>query len=405
MKNSSKLFFLCALCFGMTVGVLANCRQERTAIYADAPAPIVDDTDLHNRTLATSFSTDTPAITFFTHGLGGNASAWSNDFNGSVTNLYFSYDSDSIIEAMRSSLSNGINLYRAKKDRIYPEYSISYSDSTSYSNSSPLSNINFSKHVVIVPEIEQTTREMKELYKDFEHIVDSVVNNYVRVYGTIPSINLVGHSMGGLLNMQYAINHPKNVASLVSLGTPYNGSWYDNPLVEFLGISDFNTQPCIAGTCSHGSTYPFCNLESRRQMWNSVYNQNRHIKFVAICGETTNLLWQEMILSGQINRYQGLGAEAGAIAVDLLSACTAWWLLPGDICVDSDSQRAKGFDGVVNYTKQFFPWNTNLDKRATAQVPIPHNLETYDKDMQRPLTMVRRQVLMNIQMVMVHQLV
>lgn len=383
MKNSSKLFFLCALCFGMTVGVLANCRPERTAIYADAPAPIVDDTDLHNRTLATSFSTDTPAITFFTHGLGGNASAWSNDFSGSVTNLYFSYDSDSIIEAMRSSLSNGINLYRAKKDRIYPEYSISYSDSTSYSNSSPLSNINFSKHVVIVPEIEQTTREMKELYKDFEHIVDSVVNNYVRVYGTIPSINLVGHSMGGLLNMQYAINHPKNVASLVSLGTPYNGSWYDNPLVEFLGISDFNTQPCIAGTCSHGSTYQFCNLESRRQMWNSVYNQNRHIKFVAICGETTNLLWQEMILSGQINRYQGLGAEAGAIAVDLLSACTAWWLLPGDICVDSDSQRAKGFDGVVNYTKQFFPWNTNLDKRATAQVPIPHNLETYDKDMQR----------------------
>ena len=45
---------------------------------------------------------------------------------------------------------------------------------------------------------------------------------------SLPSINLVGHSMGGLINMQYAIKHPKNVATLVSLGTPYNGSWYDN---------------------------------------------------------------------------------------------------------------------------------------------------------------------------------
>ena len=73
MKKSSKLFFLCALCFGMTVGVLSTCRPEGTAVYADAPAPITSNEDLHNRTIATSFSTDTPAITFFTHGLGGDA--------------------------------------------------------------------------------------------------------------------------------------------------------------------------------------------------------------------------------------------------------------------------------------------------------------------------------------------
>lgn len=381
MKKSNKLFFLCALCFGMTVGVMSTCRPEGTAVYADAPAPITSNEDLHNRTIATSFSTDAPAITFFTHGLGGNASAWSNDFNGSYVALNFSYDSDSIIETMRNSATNGINMYRIGINRAYVEYATSAY--TYYSNSSPLSNLDFSKHVVVVPEIADTNRSMENVYNDFEHIVDSVVNNYLRVKGKLPSINLVGHSMGGLLNMQYTINHPKNVASLVSLGTPYNGSWYDNPLVELLGIKDFNLQPCIAGTCNHGSTYSFCNLTLRKQMWNSVYNQNKHIKFVAICGETSNLLWQEMIFSGQINRYQDVGAEVGAIAVDLLSACTAWWLLPGDICVDSDSQQAKGFDGVVNYTKKFFPWNTNVNKRSTPQIPIPHNLETYDRDIQR----------------------
>lgn len=381
MKKSSKLFFLCALCFGMTVGVMSNCRPEGIAVYADGPAPITSNEDLHNRTLATSFSTDTPAITFFTHGLGGNASAWSNDFNGSVTSLNFAYDSDSIIETMRNSSTNGINMYRINTTRAYTEYSTS--SYTYYDNNSPLSNLDFSKHVVVVPEISQTYRSMEVLYSEFEHIVDSVVNNYLREKGKLPSINLVGHSMGGLLNMQYTINHPKNVASLVSLGTPYNGSWYDNPLVEKLGITDFNTQPCIAGTCSHSNTYPFCNLETRRQMWNTTYNQNTHIKFVAICGETTNLLWQEMIFSGQINRYLNAGAQGIAIVVDLLSAFTAWWLLPGDICVDSDSQKAKGYDGVINYTKQFYPWNTNFDNRAVAQVPIPHNLETYDMDMQR----------------------
>ena len=381
MKKSVLPFFLCALCFGVTIGTMLNCNPKSDVAYADGPEPIENDAALHSLTVAPSFNTETPAITFFTHGLGGSAKHWSNNFHGVNENLSFTQDSASIIERMRSTSASGINLYRITTTRVYPEYSLADVDSVTYSNSSPMMNLNFDKHVVIVPEISGTYRSMEEVYNDFEHIVDSVVNNYREVKHKIPSINLVGHSMGGLLNMQYTIDHPKNVASLVSLGTPYNGSWYDNPLVEMLGITDFNDQPCIAGTCAH--EYYFCDLNHRRNAWNTMYASNPHINFYALAGETSNLLWQEMIFTGQLARYQSVGAEIGGAAVDLLSAFTAWWLLPGDICVDGDSQRATGFNGVNTMTKTFYPWNTNIDKRSTQQIPIPHNLETYDADLQR----------------------
>ena len=46
----------------------------------------------------------------------------------------------------------------------------------------------------------------------------------------IPRINMIGHSGGGILNMEYAIEHPNIVDSLYSIGTPYNGSKIANAL-------------------------------------------------------------------------------------------------------------------------------------------------------------------------------
>ena len=40
----------------------------------------------------------------------------------------------------------------------------------------------------------------------------------------IPKINLIGHSRGGITNLQYALDHPDIVDSLISIGTPYFGS-------------------------------------------------------------------------------------------------------------------------------------------------------------------------------------
>ena len=42
--------------------------------------------------------------------------------------------------------------------------------------------------------------------------------------GELPKINLIGHSRGGLTNLQYALDHPDLVAGLYSMGTPYFGT-------------------------------------------------------------------------------------------------------------------------------------------------------------------------------------
>lgn len=375
MKKSNKLFFLCALCFGMIVGTLYRNQDKVDAVYADNPTSLTDE-QLHSLTKASYFSNETPAITIFMHGLGCEAFAWSNDYNGSSSYVNFRSDSESILEKMRASSTNGINLYRIDDWGVYSEYS---SSGTSYSNAAPMTCIDFSKHVVLVPELSMS-ESMEEIYKTYDHIIDSVIYSYKTTFNKIPCINLVGHSMGGLLNMQYAIEHPKNVASLVSLGTPYNGSWYDNPLVSsVVGIPDFNDQPCICGTCPHD--YYFCNLETRKNRWNSVYSTNTHIKFYALCGEITSDLWHEIVFGGDLDfYYPGAGSKAGGIAIDVLSfrgPC----ILPGDVCVNSDSQKAVGYDGVINYTKEFTPSNSNLSKRCKANIAIPHNLETYDSDM------------------------
>lgn len=52
--------------------------------------------------------------------------------------------------------------------------------------------------------------------------------------GKIPKVNLVGHSRGGLTNLQYALDHPDIVENLISIGTPYFGS-SSAKIVKILG--------------------------------------------------------------------------------------------------------------------------------------------------------------------------
>lgn len=398
MKNGLKLFFLCALSSGLAIGNLVNCQPETTATFADEEV-IDTDEKLHEYTKAYSFNQGTPAITILTPGLGCGAEAWSNQYTKDIDSkvyLPFKEDPLSIIEKMRSSLPDGadIELYRMTKDNIYIGYNSSpieisknndyvYGFSTPDNPSQyPLNKIQFNNHVVIVPEINMW-QDMRIAYEDFEHIVDWVIYNYRKKHSDkpIPSINLVGHSMGGLINMQYAIEHPKNVATLVSLGTPYNGSWYDNWFVNAFVTKTFVNQRCINCTCHHD--YYFCNVSQRKNAWNEVYANNKHIQFYALCGETTKELWADLYNTGDLGKYYGIGGSAAGFILNVCSKFIGHWLLPGDLCVDSDSQKANGFDGVINFTKKFSPSNCDIYKRCANDAAVPHNLETYDEDMHR----------------------
>ena len=342
-------------------------------------------TQLHDETLASSLSTDTPVITVLMHGLGSRASAWSNDFNiledtPGRSNLNFVYDSDSIIEKMRDTAPSGLQLYRAETHTtssftLYSEYGKGDTDKVSEIT-------DFSKHTVIVMDISDTYIAMEDVYERFHYVIDKISYDYYMEEGCLPRINLIGHSMGGLINMQYAIEHPKNVAAIVSIGTPYNGSWYNNWFVEMLGIQEFNKQPCMAGECVHD--YYFCDLEKRRNAWNNVYAENPHLQLYALSGETSWLLMESYIWENSyLEDYIGVGAAVGIRAAFLnfsrLNLVAA--LLPGDICVDTESQKAEGYDGVINFNKVFTKSNCNVNKRAQDDFPVPHNLETYDADM------------------------
>lgn len=388
-RLSFRHLFFCVSVFLLTMLGFSICKPVADTAHRLMFALEVPGNTRHRYTLATNFSGETPAMTFLMHGLGGTAADWSNDYTPDMPQKKrpnFVQDPLSIIEKMRSSSDNGINLYRAQyhQGEGY-KYYLGY-DSEQMANDTIT---DFSRHTVVVIDfnINFTYEPIEDVYDKLHNIIDKFVYDYRKAKDKIPSINLIGHSMGGLLNMQYAIDHPKNVASLISMGTPYNGSAYNNPAVN-LFIDTFEEQPCMCGDCGH--SYYFCDLQKRRKKWNETYAQNRHIRFMALGGQVTFPLFRKIvesyfpiftiddILFCQLNDvlYNVTGGTIPYSGLEVL--CN---IFSGDICVDLNSQIAVGYDGVISFRKDFRIDNCNLDKRSENQVPVPHNLEIYDSEM------------------------
>ena len=117
-------------------------------------------------------------------------------------------------------------------------------------------------------------------YDELETLVNYIIYKYMKEeYNDnstnpsyqlkIPRIQMIGHSRGGLINMQYAIEHPDLVDSLFSIGTPYNGSTLYNYLhtlnanaaSEFFVIND-GIEDCV-----NPSSY-----EALKHYWNEYQN-------------------------------------------------------------------------------------------------------------------------------------
>ena len=80
------------------------------------------------------------------------------------------------------------------------------------------------------------------VYNEFHTILDNISAQYKNLTGVLPRFNLVGHSRGGITNIMYAAEHPYNVASVFSLGTPYSGSALGELeiLLGMMGYTDEN---------------------------------------------------------------------------------------------------------------------------------------------------------------------
>ncbi len=381
----------------LTSGLFMSSKTTGANAAFSGYSPNLTPAELHAATIANSVNPDSPGITFLTHGLGGTAGHWSNGMhrNGKKWEgaQSFTYDSTSIIEKIRNQRPGGIKLFVARMSNSVNSFDTanftlqrygldSENNPTAYRvlSSDVKSISDFSQHTIVVFNLlNNYDKTNAEIYKELDYIIDKISYDYLAVMGALPKINLIGHSRGGLHNMDYAIEHPKNVASLISLGTPYTGSWYDNPIVELLGINDFSS---VGGADIVNTTL----INERKSNWNRVYAQNTHINFHTISGTTSlglmnHIIWDHSHLSAHLGFWPMVGIRYAYLSWPFI-VNGALALLPGDVCVDKSSQEASGFNGLTNhrYNKEFTPSNSNCDKRSMHQLPVPHNLETYDSD-------------------------
>lgn len=171
-------------------------------------------------------------ITFITHGLGGDASHWSNALNAENFNSEFAYEENSIIEKLRRKAGDA-DVYWARYYNstffdlfICPEYTtyLTVYDTSVLTKENILPSI--SEHIIVVFQDKLNSSDsLEDVYDKFHLMTDKIVYDAkVLNNGILPRINMIGHSMGGLINLMYALDHPLLVDSIFSFGTPYIGS-------------------------------------------------------------------------------------------------------------------------------------------------------------------------------------
>ena len=405
--------------------------------------------DLQNRNSELVSST-APLLTVLTPGLGSSAKAWSNNDN------YFTYCEDSLINRLINLVDGGANVYWYRIDRFHNleiidinaqnndifnhnKYEYEYNDSDYYvkdlDNHFRITDI--SKPIIILFETYYSGQENDIVYRDFNYAVSKAVYDIRYLSnGVLPKINLIGHSRGGITNMQYALDHPALIDSMFSLGTPYLGSTSAEIDEHYnLGIGKCQGQKDI--------TNPLIYLDYLNR-WNTYYDLlYSNIKVYAIGGYSTlkfllylvenysNELIDYIDVDDMINIIRKIDYiflshslvhnfinssifnslieyQCTLILYSLFSATDNISLLMNgvfseiyfstglnvnifnsDLFVDIQSQiGAKKIDNITytyngfeRYKKLFTESNCDMTKLAEENVPIAHNLETRDDEL------------------------
>lgn len=208
-------------------------------------------------------------------------------------------------------------LYRA--DGIYYESTgdfgfaltkYSYEDYINSNDGKPTSVIDdVSKHIVIVFNSSVADSSNYTVYNEFHTILDNISAQYKNLTGVLPRFNLVGHSRGGITNIMYAAEHPYNVASVFSLGTPYSGSTLGELeiLLEMMGYTDENYVVDNEGVESIMNEEELQNI---RDAWNGAYTADVNMNVVAYGSMTSIHLLRALIEDIEVNceKYEDYGA-------------------------------------------------------------------------------------------------
>lgn len=173
-------------------------------------------------------STASPQMTFLTHGLTGGAFHWSNDGDDQ-----FAYSDSSLIAQLSASITGGAQVYWAKMQSHTAFKLYDLNNPNNIENGVCREKVTVSKldsvssHIIVVFEANKDAKQgyNNEVYEEFNYVVSKLVYDLkCNNEGLLPKINLIGHSRGGITNLQYALDHPDLVEGMFGLGTPYLGS-------------------------------------------------------------------------------------------------------------------------------------------------------------------------------------
>ena len=142
-----------------------------------------------------------------------------------------------------------------------------------------LTSADINNHIILIFEAKNASLSNDYVYAQLEYILDVISYRYLQLSNYLPTYNLIGHSRGGITNLQYALAHPYNVASLYSMGTPYNGSDFggatglDDKRV-FLELIGFDSNELGVKDILNTNL-----SQSYKNFWNTNYSLYSHIDF------------------------------------------------------------------------------------------------------------------------------
>ncbi len=202
--------------------------------------------DMSERKAGAEVSTEAPKVTFITAGLNSYPRTWSNNYGINE----FAVRENSILKLLQQKgecniyvgkfySSSGFNLFKLDKDNYAlieknnnsenEETGIEDNDDASANESNIVENNKItdnSKHSLVLLHPYNPSGPNDYIYSQFDIMASTVVSALRELdpEHKFPRVNLIGHSRGGLTNLQYALDHPDLVDSVFSLGTPYVGS-------------------------------------------------------------------------------------------------------------------------------------------------------------------------------------
>lgn len=223
-----------------------NIETKTREIYYDGKLPLEYQAPKYDMSQKNGniVSDDEPQVTFITHGLNGSSGTWriGDIFSGGVVDqlnqvaLCDFYVGQVRREDDKADGKIGVVF---NKITIKPnENKVTYGENLKDVEKSP-------RHYVIIfsaseydvqksgeePVRIKTSSDINDkVYYEFNYMA-SVVIKQLKEFNPnheLPRINLIGHSRGGLTNLQFALDHPDLVESMYSLDTPYLGTTMSN---------------------------------------------------------------------------------------------------------------------------------------------------------------------------------